>query len=216
MKILTSTFIASFLLTAFNAVVDASLCDDCNLRCSSWNVYCKGKRQACVTSGTLFRKWMDVVNGACRYSGLGSADARRINDAKNLLVARGVFSRAQLDRVDMRFCFAISNTVNISLFGKTHTIKAGAGAITTSSRRIYFDDSRRTRSTKSLAELMAHEMRHTQQYTRWGYNGFSCRYSGQIVRFNGTGGDKNYIESEAYTFSRSVGTCLRAGRSRCP
>ena len=140
---------------------EASLCDDCNLSCSWYDPWCNAKKGTCISAGSVFRDWITVVNAACGRSSLSSSDFSKLRAAKDLLVEEGILTRSAVDGVTYRFCNHID-------------IDGGTAGFTASRSTVYFDDRLRSWSTKSLAALMAHEVKHTQQYSRWGSNGFAC------------------------------------------
>lgn len=206
----TWTILSTFLFLP-SALAQFS-CNDCNSNCGTFSFLCKSKKELCEASGAPFRQWLRVVNGACYWARNSAAQTSLINSAKSRLSSMGIFSSWQLNNVDMRFCGSVGVSVNLGFT----TINAGADAITLGSGKILFDNSVSNLSVDRFAALMAHEMFHTRQYSQYGYNGFACRYSAELIRGRGFG-SSNTLEAPAYTFQSQVLNCLsRDSRSLCP
>lgn len=66
-----------------------------------------------------------------------------------------------------------------------------------------------------LAGVLAHEMKHVEQYRRWGKDEFKCRYVEQVVKGNGHG-RSNSVEGEAYVFGDHALQTLQAREGSPP
>ena len=64
----------------------------------------------------------------------------------------------------------------------------------------------------ALTSILGHEMKHVEQYRRWGADGFKCRYSAEIRTFKGLGRG-NSVEREAYDFQDRVEATLKNASS---
>jgi hypothetical protein len=79
---------------------------------------------------------------------------------------------------------------------------------------IIFHGDWRYESASELAALMAHELVHIKQYSRWGSEGFACRYQKELMKGNGYE-ESNFVEKEAYDFASIASGCIFNG-SGCP
>jgi hypothetical protein len=61
-----------------------------------------------------------------------------------------------------------------------------------------------------LTSILGHEMKHVEQYRRWGTDGFKCRYGEEIANLKGQG-RSNSVEREAYEFQDRVEAALKDG-----
>ncbi len=59
-----------------------------------------------------------------------------------------------------------------------------------------------------LTAILGHEMKHVEQYRRWGADGFKCRYSQEVANLKGHGRG-NSVEREAYEFQDRLETVLK-------
>lgn len=81
-------------------------------------------------------------------------------------------------------------------------VDAFTEGITVSQDKILLNSDYMERGTGDLAVLLAHELKHVEQYIRWGFRQFACRYSNEILRGKGFGRE-NEVEKEAYDFGDS-------------
>ena len=170
-------------------------CNACRYSCGSINpietAECTEKKELCFLTGQPFNLWVSGVENACANDP-GRMDAQgKIDEARNLLVANGVFSSTEFDGVKFRWCSALS-------------IRLGdepAAGMVPSSGKVLLRPDFKSASTVHLAELLAHEMIHIRQYRRWGSSGFHCRYSREMGSSGSIDtGRGNRVEREAYEF----------------
>ena len=171
----------------------ANICNFCDRRCGWHQVACKTKKAICKASVGPFLGYVKTANTICKFDKNKFASRKLIRDTKNLLVRRGYFTKPFVDSVSYRFCRVIS---------------IGAAGMAPASNVVLFADKYRFRKPCNFAWLMAHELKHIEQYRRWGTGGFACRYSGQLVRGRGFKW-RNYVEREAYEFDGIVRRDIR-------
>lgn len=129
-------------------------------------------------------------------SNMDGADPRTLAEARALLVQKKVFSQDQLDKVEVRWCGALKKDVD---------------GMTPRPDLVWLHPKLNGNSVWT-AEVLAHEMKHVEQWERWGADGpggFKCRYAGEINEGHGQD-EKNYVEAEAYKYQREVAKILRA------
>ncbi|MSR14199.1 MAG: hypothetical protein EXR86_06455 [Gammaproteobacteria bacterium] len=74
----------------------------------------------------------------------------------------------------------------------------GATGIVPSPGRIFLDDGLRAMSADGLAEVIAHEWVHTQQFERLGQREFKCAYVRAVTACGGCQDRQHALEAEAY------------------
>lgn len=110
-----------------------------------------------------------------------------LNDAKELLIDSGVFSSSDFRGIDIRWCPL-----------------SGAHGMAPDRGKILIDTPFMHGSIEELSIVLAHEMKHIQQYRQMGTDNFKCRYSRLYVECGGCQDSRHPLEREAYDFEESV------------
>lgn len=192
-------------------------CDiDCGKRCRikvfgkkitepTCKINCEARKKACKIDNRLDKLWppsaLELVqkglNQACALgfdavtkatiaqcsSWNGRLDgAQQLNDAKKMLIEAGVFAANNFNGVQIRFC------------------PIQAHGIAPDRNYIYIDIDYIRRDPIELAVLIAHEMKHRQQYVRMGTENFKCTYTRKFLECKGCQEEGHPLEAEAYKF----------------
>jgi hypothetical protein len=123
--------------------------------------FVKAVNQNCSAAFQLFTKAVSI--GVCPI-GAPAADSERIRQIKSDLLAAKVLNAADFENVTIRFC------------------RITAGGLAADRNQIILNESLRKASDIELASVLAHEMKHIQQYRRAkSTDEFKCAYTRQYV-----------------------------------
>ena len=173
--------------------VNMTDCNACNY--NAWNVDKILKKKACEAVATTFKGIMEIVIGYCNnYS--GRLDKRKeIEQAKELLIKHtNHFTHDKFDHVEIRWC-----KINQKFGGYDFR----ATGMVPEQNKILLDVGVKDANTQDLAVLIAHEMKHIEQYREWGTGKFRCEYMDELASGHGFGRD-NKVEREAYDFEDKI------------
>jgi hypothetical protein len=132
---------------------------------------------------TAVKTVIAAYTGQTAFTPVGNA--KRFNEAKQILIATGLVAANEFDGVDIKFCRLTGNS-------KGFTYDRDRICITD-----HFSDGTHLRE---LASTLAHEMFHVRQYRGRGTDNFKCEYSKQMGR-NGLRQDRGMdMERDAYEF----------------
>lgn len=177
-------------------------CNACNDEPKFYQVDKIAKRAACWATAGTFGAAMKVILGMCdNYSGQMDASAQ-IDAAKQLLINAKVWNHHDFDGVRIRLCPI--KDVNILGFNF-----GGADGMVPEAKHILIDVHQKDTNVENLASLIAHEMKHVQQYDEWGNGKFRCTYSGELISGHGFGMN-NVVEKDAYEFQNIADKAIRA------
>lgn len=123
----------------------------------------------------------------CPATGGDARSATEFEAATSRLVDAGFFTAADFDGVRLDWCPLTQ-----------------AMGFTASATRIYIDDGLRDGSTDLLAEVVAHEMIHVEQFRRLGQRGFKCAYVNAFLACGACQDRGHELEGEAYRFQDTV------------
>lgn len=133
--------------------------------------------QACAPP---FEAFTNPVIAYCANWPGRADDLHLVEHAKATLIRAQLVAPWAFSGVDIRWC-PLSN---------------GSGMAPARNRILLHPD--RKHNAFGLAVLLAHEMKHKEQWDRWG-DDFKCRYGGQMLQGRGQGRG-NDVEREAYEF----------------
>lgn len=195
-------------------------CTACNEDCCKWrkkwgmpyygcSAGCLTRRTGCRAAKTAFNSFVGGIEAACNNDPNRMDKRDLVEDAKNILDDHGVYSKPYLDSIDFRFCNLGAVKTSFSVLGKKVVYNPPDG-MALSRNKVIFKRDWRSATKEALALLMAHEVKHIEQYRRWGTDGFGCRYVKELLRGNGSGA-ANAVEKEAYDFGREVAIKLALG-----
>lgn len=114
-------------------------------------------------------------------------DQHLIEQAKRRLIDSGVFLQSDFSGIQIRWCPL-----------------SGAHGMAPDRGRIYLDVSGKNDNPINVAALLAHEVKHIQQYRRLGTDRFKCTYSEQYVGCGACQNRHHGLEREAYNFQDAV------------
>ena len=123
---------------------------------------------------------MMVVAGCSLYQAPAGASAA-IASAGARLRATQLASDEELGQTTIAFC----------------PLAAGTGMVPTP-HQLYLDDGLLTMSADGLAEILAHELEHVQQFARLGTREFKCAYVRDMVACGGCQDRGHALEAAAY------------------
>ncbi len=183
-------------------------CNACNYN-PKWHEFDKvGKHGLCWTVADTFGAVMNAILLRCNNYGGRMGAGAKIEAAKQLLIKAGVLKQNDFDGVKIRLC----PIKDVDIIGFTF---AGAVGMVPKEKHILIDVAQKDTNVVNLASLIAHEMKHVQQYEDWGKGKFRCKYSDELLSWHGFGRD-NEVEREAYQFQDSADQKIReCRRHRC-
>ncbi len=177
-------------------------CNACNYEPKFYQVDKIAKRAECWTIAGTFGAAMDVVLGMCDNYG-GRMDAsEQIDAAKQLLINAKVWNQHDFDGVRIRLC----PIRPVTILGLTFN---GADGMVPKGKHILIDVHQKNADVSDLASLIAHEMKHVQQYEDWGNGKFRCKYADELLAGYGFG-RHNEVEKEAYEFQDKADKIIKA------
>lgn len=133
-----------------------------------------------IACETFFNAWTKSVYEWCNTNGgytISSHQKELLEDAKKALVFMGFFSKADFSNVKIKWC----------------DLKNIAGGMAPDRDRIMIDSSYLNSPVTSLIPLLAHEMKHIQQYRRMGSSRFKCKYTKQALKIGTAKAKKSLI-----------------------
>jgi hypothetical protein len=136
-----------------------------------------------VACKTPFETYVHGIVGACANWNGRDADLNLIEQAKSVLINSGVRSQSDFNSVDIRWC----------------PLNQASGMTPVRDHVLLVPDLKGDLAQRAI--VLGHEMKHIEQFRRWGADDFECRYSQQLPR--GTGRD-NSVEEEAYAFQDQI------------
>ncbi len=136
-----------------------------------------------------FENYVHSVVAFCANWGGRDDDMGLITQAQNILVATGSVPAPAFSGVDIRWC----------------PLGGQANGMTPVRDHVLLNPSLKG-DIGWLAINLGHEMKHIEQYRRWGTDDFECRYSHELPK--GTGRD-NSVEDEAYSFQDQITPVIR-------
>ena len=145
------------------------------------------KRPFTVACTIPYQTLTSAVIAKCSNWGGRLDDQHIIQQAKQRLINAGIFSAHEFNGVQIRWC---------PLYG-AHGMAPDRG-------RIYLDTSAKNDDPNALSALLAHEMKHVQQYRRMGTDNFKCDYSKKYTACGGCQDRGHPLEREAYDFESNV------------
>lgn len=197
-----------FLPVAFTVLTSSTVtavdCNACNYNCRWYDFPCHGKKTLCKSTASVFGAYTSSVETICDQDPDRMAKRELIQDAKDLLVHKGLFTQEEVDHAKIRWCSALGGDV------------AGIGRIdfadgmAPSSNKVLLHKDYMDWDKENLAVLLAHELYHIRQYRDWGSEGFNCRYMQELASFEGTGRD-NRVEEQAYNFEDEAEAAIFPG-----
>ncbi|MEW8351070.1 MAG: hypothetical protein AB2689_22605 [Candidatus Thiodiazotropha taylori] len=140
-----------------------------------------------VTCSIPYQVLTNAVIAKCSNWAGRLDDAHVIENAKKLLIGNGIFTAQDFIDVEIRWCPLV-----------------GAHGMAPDRGKIYLDVGRKNDGLKSLAALLAHEMKHIQQYRTLGTDDFKCKYSEKYLACGGCQNRSHSLELEAYDFQDKV------------
>lgn len=114
-------------------------------------------------------------------------DQHIIQQAKQTLINSNVFTENDFSGVQIRWCPLL-----------------GAHGMAPDRGKIYLDVSGKNDTPEKIAALLAHEMKHIQQYRRLGTDNFKCTYSDRYVGCGFCQDRRHSLEREAYDFEDNI------------
>jgi hypothetical protein len=142
----------------------------------------------CANSFDMFAAFVML---RCANSPAAAGDRAAIEAAEARLRRLGTFEPTLLDATDVEFCPLLSGT-----------------GITPAPGRVYIDDGLRVASPDGLAEVIAHELVHVQQFERLGAREFKCTYVRDMAACGGCQDEHHALERAAYRTQDVVRTAL--------
>ena len=142
--------------------------------------------QQCAAAFELVNKWVLV---SCAPNPVNSQ--LHIDAAKEMLIKHNIVPANWFENVQIRFC---------KLLGEGQAPDRN---------QVLIDESYLHRTTRQLAILLAHEMKHIDQYrSRGSTDQFKCDYSRHFVECAGCQDDGHPEEAEAYAFEEAAANKL--------
>jgi hypothetical protein len=139
---------------------------------------------------------MMVVASCARYQPPPEASAA-IDRASARLRETQLASAEELSQTSIAFC----------------PLAAGTGMVPTP-HQLYLDDGLLTMSADGLAEILAHELEHVQQFARLGTREFKCQYVRDMLACGGCQDRSHGLEAAAYARQDQARARLSAAASR--
>jgi len=132
----------------------------------------------CVNAFDLFASFAMV---RCAVAPLAADDITSISRALARLRTLGIIEAASAPDVDVRFCPLLNGT-----------------GLVPAPHRMLLDDGLRAMSTDGLAEVIAHEFAHIEQFETLGPSEFKCAYVRAMSACGGCQDRAHPLEREAY------------------
>ena len=129
----------------------------------------------------------------CGPQRIVSGDAARLRTVGKRLLDIGQVSAEELSRLTIEFC----------------PLGSGTG-IVPADGQIYLDDGLRLASDDGIAEVLAHEITHTRQFSKMGAREFKCTYVQAMAQCGGCQDRRHALEREAYAVQDEVRRLLLA------
>lgn len=145
------------------------------------------KRPFTVACTIPYQTLTNAVIARCSNWGGRLDDQHIIQQAKQSLINAGIFAPHEFNGVQIRWCPL-----------------SGAHGMAPDRGKIYLDTSAKNKNRNALAALLAHEMKHIQQYRRMGTDRFKCIYSEKYIGCGGCQDRGHTLEREAYDFEDNV------------
>ena len=131
----------------------------------------------------------------CGPQSVASGDALRLRTVGQRLLDIGQVSAQELSRLTIEFC----------------PLGSGTG-IVPANGQIYLDDGLRLASDDGIAEVLAHEITHTRQFSKMGAREFKCAYVRAMAQCGGCQDRRHALEREAYAVQDEVRRILLAAQ----
>ncbi|CAN5210342.1 hypothetical protein BH10PSE6_BH10PSE6_11470 [soil metagenome] len=145
----------------------------------------------CATNVVRFERFVSPILARCVTFAGRAQDAQMIDQAREMLINAHIVGRAAFEGVDIGWC----------------DLTNSSGMVPDRDRVLLHPGLKG--DTVGLAVVLAHEMKHVEQYRRWGSDDFKCRYVDQLIKGNGHG-RSNGVEAEAYEFGDRALQILQA------
>lgn len=129
----------------------------------------------------------------CGPQSVASGDAARLRTVGQRLLEIGQVSAGEWSQLTIEFC----------------PLGSGTG-IVPAAAHIYLDDGLRLASDDGIAEVLAHEITHTRQFSKMGAREFKCTYVRAMAQCGGCQDRHHSLESEAYAVQDEVRRILLA------
>ena len=173
------------LLVEMPMLSNAVDCNACDYSCSWTDPSCPGKKEACQASVNAFAVLTQPVIAACANDPNRMAGRDLVDEALLMLALYDIYEYSDFAGVEIRFCAFLGPF---------------AGAFVPEPELIIVNSDYSFGTTPGfLAEVLAHEMYHVQQWRNDGYNNFACNYAANVASGYGTG-RLNALEAPAYAF----------------
>ncbi len=146
------------------------------------------RQQGTKACALVFNAVMDPMTARCSNWENRLEDQYLIADAIALLVSAGFNNFNYYNSVAIRWC----------------PLTPGTKGIAPHRGRLYLDSSQKNGRISVLASLIAHEMKHIDQYRRLGSERFKCKYAQEFIRCGFCQTDNHPLENEAYAYESMV------------
>lgn len=170
--------------------------------CLARKFYCQA-----LKSGT--NVYLTTLDRYCRAHTLNDEAAikHRIQNATDLLVERGLFSREFVDSVNIQVCTGYSHIVGPA---------ADSVALVVSKNQIWYDTTYVLSAVDNeFNPYLAHNYYHAQQWDMYGPSFFACEYAKIVLQGGDNTPRKNWMEADAYNYEDSIIDCVVSG-TNCP